>query len=275
MKIPLKITRQLLFLTLLFLALSSPSQEISIVSDIYNYEIGDIFHVLEWGSGPTGGFDKQISYEITGKYYSPGNDTLYYPRHVKTAESTSIEPEWVFNDYSDTVMYTDLDSLINHGSIDSAYSDTSLYNGRIINDLVLFYEYVYQAYQYIEGCGGPYEWYTNFEEYVDYSIELKYFMKGDEEWGEPLMVSTGPVLTIQNQLKVYPNPFNSYFNIDLTGINSRNCEGFIMDLNGKQILTFPLKANQSNPIQLPGLSKGLYLLKIIGNSDYQQLIIKN
>jgi len=104
---------------------------------------------------------------------------------------------------------------------------------------------------------------------------LKYFKKGEEEWGEQLMVSTGPLLTMNKTIKVYPNPFNSHLTIDLTGINSKNCEGFIFDLNGKQLLTFPLKANQSNSIEFPELSSGLYLLKIKGNTDYHQLIIKN
>lgn len=267
--------KQVLFISLLFLSLSSTCQQTSTVLEIYNYNVGDIFHVLAWGSSPGGGFDNQYSYEITGKYYSPGNDTLYYPRHVRTAESNSIDPEWVFEDYYDTVFYNNLDSLINHGSIDSVYSDTALFNGRIINEQYLNFEYVFREYQYVEGCGGPYEWFTNIEEYVDYSIELKYFKKGDEEWGEPLMVSTGPILTINNPLKVYPNPFISEFTIELNNINSKNCEGLIFDLNGKQLLQFPLKANQSNAVHLPGLGKGLYLLKIKGNPDYQQLIIKN
>jgi hypothetical protein len=275
MKIRIKPFRQMLFISAVLLSLSSTGQEISTVSEIYNYDVGDIFHVREWGSGPAGGFEKQYSYEITGKFYVPGYDTVFYSRFVKTAVSSSIEPEWVFDDYNDTVFYTDLDSLINHGSIDSAYSDTALYNGRIINDQILFYEYVYQAYQFIEGCGGPYEWYTNFEEFADYSVELNYFKKGDEEWGEQLMVSTGPLLTINKPINVYPNPFNSHLNIDLTGIYSGNCEGCIMALNGKQILRFSLKANQLNSVELPELSSGLYLLNIKGNTDYHQLIIKN
>ena len=266
----------LLFLSILIALTfsSSYAQQISTVAEIYNYDVGDIFHVDEYGSGSWIGFDEQFSYEITNKYYSVGNDTVFYTRYVKTALSTSEHPEWVFDDYFDTIFYTNLDSLINNGIIDSVYSNINLYNGRIVDDFSYSSEYYYGSDRFIAGCGGSYAWTYDVEQSIDHTLELKYYKKGDEEWGEQLMVSTGPSLKINKNLLVYPNPFHSKFQIDLTNSNSKECQGFIFNICGNQIINIPLKANQLNTIDLQDLPNGSYILQINGNIVHKQLIIK-
>ena len=278
MKSLIKKAKPLLFLLSTSFALSFLSlngQQISTVAEIYNYDVGDIFHVREFGSAFGGGFEKQFSYEILSKYYSTENDTVFYSRHVKTALTTSDDPgEWFFDDYQDTVFYANLDSLINNGVIDTVFSDSDMYNGRIVNYHHYELEYYYGSDTYIEGCGGSYLSTYDVEQNIDHTLELKYFKKGDEEWGTQLMVSTGPLLTNNKNLIVYPNPFHSLFKIDLTNSDSKDCQAFIINVCGNQINNFPLKANQLNIIDLPNLPKGLYILQISGKIVHNQLILK-
>ncbi len=130
-------------------------QSISTISEIYNYEIGDIFHTREYESSPGSGFSKYFNIQIIDKYYSSNNDTLYYLCDVKTALSTNINPQYVYNSYLDTIFYTNLDSLINGGQIDTVYY-SSYYNGKKTNSWSYFYVEDYTNLLYIDGCGGPY-----------------------------------------------------------------------------------------------------------------------
>jgi hypothetical protein len=200
---------------------------------------------------------------------------VFYSRYVKTALSSSDHPEWVFDEFFDTVFYTNLYSLINDGFIDTVFSDLEWYNGRIINDNYYEGSYFYGTDEFIVGCGGPYIWYIDWEQNINHYLELKYFKKGDEEWGEQLMVSTGPLISINNNLLVYPNPFHSVFYVNLTDLIFKDTEGIIYSLSGSQILRFSLKANQINRIECPELVKGIYLIKINDFSNYSQLIIKD
>lgn len=279
MKSLIKKAKPLLFLLSTYFGLSFLSlngQQISTVAEIYNFDVGDIFHVREFGAGGWIGFEEQFSYEILSKYYSSENDTVFYTRHVKTALTTSDDPgEWFFDDYQDTVFYANLDSLINNGVIDTVFSDSDMYNGRIVNYHHYELEYYYGSDTYIEGCGGSYLSTYDVEQNIDHTLELKYFKKGDEEWGQQLMVSTGPLISINNNLLVYPNPFHSVFYVNLTDLIFKDTEGMIYSLSGSQILRFSLKANQINRIECPELVKGIYLIKINDFSNYNQLIIKD
>jgi hypothetical protein len=277
MKSLIKKAKPLLFLlsasfVLSFLSLNG--QQISTVAEIYNYDVGDIFHVREFGSANGGGFLENKSFEITSKNFSYTNDTLFYTRHVKTAYSGSDHPDWIFEDYYDTITYSNIDSLINNGDIDTVYSDSDLYNGRIINFKDYSSESILETYQYIEGCGGNYRWYDDIENDFIYQYELKYFKKGNEEWGEQLMVSTGPELTINSKLYVFPNPIQHILKLDLRDQNVIDTEGLIFSISGNMIYSFSLKANQLNEIELPELIAGIYLLKVKDYPQYDQLMIK-
>ena len=77
---------QFLLVTLLIIALTplkTVSQEISTVGEIYDYEIGDIFHfdLFCWGC-----VIDETKIQIINKYYSQNNDTLYYTRDIDHSE---------------------------------------------------------------------------------------------------------------------------------------------------------------------------------------------
>ena len=68
-------------------------------------------------------------------------------------------------------------------------------------------------------------------------------------------------VTLQNNIKVFPNPVKSQLTIDMT-VFSENSNATIYSITGKKILTLDLINNTTNKIDVKSLSKGLYLLKI-------------
>jgi hypothetical protein len=250
------------------------AQEISTIQEIYDFEIGDVFHIEANGFSPNSGYYSITYIEITGKYFSGNNDTVYYIRDIGYGVSSTYFPEWTVEYYTDTIYYTNLDQLINDGDIDSVYSDPEIYNGRIINYNEPFP--AWNKFKYVIGCGIALDYYHNWDYDYGETKELKYYIKGNEVWGDSLLLGIDTENGVNNpSVLVYPNPFISNLNIDLTLINYGICEGLIYDSNGKQLSSFPLTVNQVNSIQLPGLHKGIFFLKIKGDLNYNQLIIKN
>lgn len=249
------------------------AQEISTIRQIYDFETGDVFHIKAEGFSPNSGYLSITYIEITDKYFSQNMDTVFYSRDIGYGVSSTYYPEWTVEYYTDTVYYTDLDQLINDGDIDSVYSDPEFYNGRLINYNEPFP--AWNKYKFVIGCGIALDYYHNWDYDYGETKELKYYKKGDEIWGDSLLLGVDNENLVYNlYVQVYPNPFISDLYIDLTYVNSGICEGFLYDSGGKQLSSFPLIVNRVNSIQLDGLHKGLFFLKIRGDLNYSKLIIK-
>lgn len=230
-------------------------QAISTVSEIYNYNINDIFHVHEFGSSQGNGFSIYSDIQITNKYYSANNDTLFYTRFIKTATSTSDNPPWVYDSYTDNIFYTKLDSLINDGNIDSVYFDT-LYNGRKINYADYVPPIISNGNKFIDGCGGPYYYYSNPDPYVYHYFELLYFLKGTEVWGEPYYVSIDENSFINQNFNIFPNPATD----NITIATSKKSSIEILNINGQIIKTI-INDNGDFSIDIGDLPSGIYIVK--------------
>jgi len=268
-----------LFIVFIQLTFSSTSfcQPISTVSEIYNYSINDIFHVHEFGSSPGNGFSKYYNIKITNKYFSADNDTLFYARYINTAESTSDNPPWVYDNYTDIIYCTDLDSLINDGAIDSVYYDT-LYNGRKINYTVYVPGYLSNDNKFIDGCGGPYFYYYNADPYVIHYLELLYFLKGTEEWGEPYYVSIDENFSTSQNIFIYPNPTQDKINVDFCNNNlkSKTIKGLISSIDGRIVKYLSFTTDKCNTIDLSNINRGTYFIRLISDKQvYNYKFIKD
>lgn len=252
------------------------AQQPSTTGEIYDYGVGDIFHIEEFGWGGGSGMMKNYGILITGKSYSAGHDTLTYTRFISTATSTSENPEWVFDSYYDTVAYDNLGSPVAGGGFDTVYSDSLKYNGRLINYSSIWWSpYRFEDLMYIAGCGGKYRTYENPEAGSSYYYKLRYFKKGNEEWGQQLLVSTGPNYEYTPEPLVYPNPCRNTVTICLTHCPSGKADGCIYSMAGLKVLSFPLSSNQVNRIDVSRLAAGTYYLQINGlHKRYSQLLIR-
>jgi len=252
------------FLCLFNFSNTSFCQSISTVSEIYNYNINDIFHIREYGSSPGHGFSTHSNIQITNKYYSANNDTLFYSRSVITVTSSSDHPQWVYDSFTDTIFYTGLDSLINAGNIDSVFYDT-LYNGRKINYADYVFSILSNSNLFVDGCGGPYYEYWNYETNVLHYLELKYFLKGTEEWGVPYYVSMNDFSLPYQYFLLYPNPAHDHITINSSDSNFSNnsINGSISSIDGRTIKKFSFSSdNKSYSIDLSGIGNGIYFVRL-------------
>ena len=76
-----------------FAPLKNNGQEISTNGEIYDFEIGDVFHY----SGYMWGVISKKIHTITDKYYSANNDTLFYPYEIESAvRYGSSDTTWTY-----------------------------------------------------------------------------------------------------------------------------------------------------------------------------------
>lgn len=181
------------------------SQGISTVREIYDFEINDIFHHEYRGGNGTDGERIISNIEIINKYYSTDSNTVYYVIDCAKKSISSWNPEWTYAFYVDTINYTNLDSLISMGEIDTVYSDINQYHGRLINQWEVNDGNYHLVSKYVVGCGNA-EWYSFNAGGGESSDYLVYYKKGTEEWGYPLLVDVSNYKADNLDLTIYPNP---------------------------------------------------------------------
>lgn len=251
------------------------SQDISAISEIYNYDIGDEFQYRESTINMVHleGYITYSNIEILDKYYSLNQDTLYYSRSCYDTTYYVYDDisTWCFLNYIDTISISNLDSLIRFGDIDTVYTDPSLYNGRKINSwspskkIIQFDSTLNE--KYIEGCGGPcllQAWNSQYGDPIVHKIELIYYLKGGEQWGDPFFVNTANLILEDDSYSIFPNPVNSFINFQFPGQNKPSSAiAAIYNISGKVIKRF--KLNHTNRLDLSDLKPGVYILVVTTN----------
>jgi hypothetical protein len=231
---PLKLSSVSTILFLFFFPFNSICQSVSTISEIYNYEINDIFHTSESGYNALyGGFQQYSNIQVINKFYSPGNDTLNYICDVKTVYSGTNQPQPLYNNFLDTLSYTNLDSLINHGIVDTVYY-SGIYNGRKVNYFVNEIQFSTHDNFCMDGCGGPYyhSYFTGYGYPISHELKLTYYKKGLEEWGAPYYVSINEIQNCSNVINIYPNPASDKIVFDIKDNALITCSGMIYSIFG-------------------------------------------
>jgi PKD repeat protein len=98
-----------------------------------------------------------------------------------------------------------------------------------------------------------------------------------EDYTLNMTTTSGLKDELNNQIKLYPNPNNGTFSLEIPGVFTQNCSLEIQDMVGKTVAKPQLKAVQSkNPLDLTSLPKGIYLLKIYNSevSAIKKIIIE-
>ncbi len=234
------------------------SQNISTVGEIYNFDIGDIFHLNFYGNGPGYGMSSVTNIEVIDFYYSQNSDTIFYIRDIDYKEYSSENPQTTYEYYIDTIFYANLDSLIHSGFIDSVYTNENLYNGRIINNVSYGNEDTWSL-RFVAGCGRVVTNFTSWGETLHSEDELVYYKKGEEEWGTPMPVSIENINANAIDIKIYPNPSTDYITIRLNDLINSTLT--ITSLTGNKIKTIELITNLTS-IDISSLNSGIFLLSI-------------
>ena len=273
------------------LVMESRSQSMLTRRQVYDFNVNDEFHHT-WPNAPPNA--RRI--KITGKRFSPSNDTVFYKRYCDNYGSVVQGGHLVyfFDAFIDSVYYTDLDTLIdaqfrNFPIIDSVdfFHDTLYYSSDACGALV--YEY-----EGCTGCGFEGSWrFGQFGQGLgeiifrvynprmpwddqDYMI---YYKKGVLECGTPDTLDSVTVAAVNfsgslsKTISLFPNPASTvlYFN---------NSSGESMEIsfyNSSGILIrkyYNVLNDQAVDIRF--LSKGLYyaIIKSEGNLYQRKVIIE-
>lgn len=245
----------------IFLVSSSTlqSQEISTVAEVYNFEVGDVFHRENSEFDLYGGFYELTNETVISKEYSTSGETLFYIFDVDCRYHSSENPNFVYSTYTYTLAFTSLNDLVNSGNIDYVSSNPELYNGRIINYYQIDFFEGWRKYRFVEGCGLAYYDYMYGAYAGGVHKELLYYYKNGEEWGTPnIAVSTEESLALDNSIHVFPNPAGDHIYLQTDNNNSGDLE--ILSLSGITVKKAKLSTNQK--IDISELSPGIYILKL-------------
>jgi len=261
------------------------------LKDIYNYEVGDVYHFsTNYYTEAYSWYENQTK-EVLEKEWINENSVKYRFRN----EKWGYEGPPPFNNMFHIIdtnynTYSDLDSIIcEHPPFKPFFLDeidevlsfsiitTDNYNGRPSlcttnngymswNNDSCFYNWWFDSgtltsTEYVSGCeilGN----YFSFDYPTLYSFynNVAYFNKQGEEWGTPL---TPPTIGIQEnqteiQISLFPNPANEYFNIiapDGLGINTIN----IYNQTGQLLLQ--IKSHEKT-IDISSMKPGLYFIEL-------------
>ena len=235
------------------------AQEISTVSEIYDFEIGDEFHVwMEYGAV----LDEHKIVKITEKFYSENGETLNYYRQIIGVEYDNYNSQTTYFEYTDTVSYSNLDEFVNFGNVDSVFIDPEQYNQRQVNrdDRSNGSIYITSDYDYIVGCGGPYWYYDDLETWTTSHSFLVYFKKGDEEWGNQLIVGTEEIPKDVDGFEVCPNPAYDFVCLSQTK-NFDKAQVKIYNSLGQLVYANTI-TSENTVVDVSGFKRGMYIVLI-------------
>jgi hypothetical protein len=269
-------------------------------SDVYDFQIGDIFHYEARKNGVVSfGFD-QVTFDarrVIGIQFSTNGDTL----------SIDYDRNFYYHRYtygiSDTVEYAVHDTLTQSHHIPDSHSFLNVhpytfskgtfsstngycwlepspaqYNGRGVKTVYPYYTplgfstntygpYVgsgHTLYQYGDGIGLTYR--EGFDYIGEDNFEkLVYFNKHGEEWGTPIDWTNLNAVgenTWLDESSIYPTLAWNEITISISAEAQPNTSAVILSINGKLVKSIDrLKPLES--IDTTSLSKAVYFIQII------------
>jgi hypothetical protein len=233
------------------------SQDTLTIGEVYEFEVGDVFHFSFWGYDPSNSYHSIRNIEIMEKFYSYGNDTLFYVNDIIYSEVGTGIPFQIHH-FIDTIFYYDLNTLL--PSIDSIYSNPNIYNGRVVNfdwDTTTMYVNSSEAY-FVKGCGLAIE---NIYWEEGYSTnDLVYYSKSGEEWGTPHIVfGMDEMSDVGKSIQIFPNPASTFITIT-TPQGEPIEEAIIYNHLGQKVLT---AKPVNNVLGISSLERGIYTREVI------------
>ncbi len=266
------------------------SQDYLTVEEIFNYEIGDRFHSKFSHAPPNA-----LRVEILNRYYSDGQDSIFYIRAVSRyfcfdyQDPESGNEDCQYEDYVDTISYTHLDSFI-YSYPDLTYfePDRDDLSSHMEQDTLRdFCDLPIERFIFFYGSDGLGDTYTYefspglgqvyFQEYLGGGFvsenSLFYFKKGEMECGTPDLTPLENYIDADESIiSVYPNPAKENIIIE-SKILIENQQIIVYSLDGLKMIEFTLSPLQKKCINTSLLSKGIYLIVSKSKVNVQKRIV--
>lgn len=275
------------FLILALFATEVKSQTTLTIRQVYDYNINDQFH-YQTNSGPVP--PSATRFTIVDKHFSPLNDTVTYVRlfdnYYTLAGGPSPHLVYTFSSFTDTISYTNLDSLVFKTWIITDSSSTSFSDSSYISSYwcgIQISEYSgcsgcdseghYYHKQYGQGVGIVKDdnYWNNFPE-VRTRFDLVYYKKGAITCGTPDLTTVAIDESTKEAASffIYPNPVESIVTLHNTSPQD-HFQCTLYNPLGQNIMTMDL-TGESNKIDLNHLKSGIYYLSI--KTDHKTSIVK-
>jgi hypothetical protein len=204
-----------------------------------NPEITAVFHdTLSTGDGLFGAWLFQGEANVSKLPWEPVPDNIYLGNYTKLTMTLDENGRRRKHNYQElySLIYDEWDECWYISGIGTLCPPNNVFHN------------------FIEGLGGPYQ------ECSNYSHNLVYYVKGEEEWGTPMDFST--ILASEdrhsaNGIRLYPNPAGEVLYIEV----SEAMETMVIsDLSGKVVRRFAnFSPKTLRSIDLSGLAPGIYV----------------
>ena len=279
--------------------------------DIYNFNVGDVFHYSGYGSAPNEGAVWEYRELVLNKITYGNNDSVLY--QIVKCESLYGGPPPHSNTWIDTIttiynfdqmandssFYNLPEEFENSATIANEYyrrigfshqrqtkgiDQMEWYNQGNLHNCWTSFSFPEGIFEYAEGLGCTC---THYEySWDNYSWEnLVYYKKGSETWGTPVATDCGIQLGIEKEqetgtitLQVIPNPIEYQAEINLSEFDSHDClKYFLYDYYGHKLKEGNIESRTFD-IDRQGFSNGLYFLIVRdqnGNIKASRKIIFN
>lgn len=239
-----------------------------------DFEVGDIFHSYYSRDALYGGIYIDT---VLKKSFSADSSKVYY-KVKRLRERRSYYPEfttlhhdtlnWNLN-YKEEYILRGYPGILYPNGIEFkyyiAYDSSSFYKTSFMRH---FREIIWSpsTHSYFAGAGS-YHYYNPESENGPTYQGLRYYKKGNKEWGTKLVVSL-PTLPERQRISIYPNPTEGSVHLD--GISDETWLS-IADLNGRLLM----KARPENGIlDLHELQPGMYFIGLEGGWQSPLLVTR-
>lgn len=264
--------KQFFYILLLSLANISFAQEYPTVGGIYDYDIGDIFHISEiYEYGDYGTQCIESTYkniDVLDKYYSINEDTVYYDLFIEKLEIYGEDSSYMnYVEYYPTIWISNLEAI---KSGDTLIENPDLYNGRKTVRSSGFYSSGPDEESWSDawtvGCGWTYHYrnswsWATMQSHI-YTNQLVYYKKGDEEWGEKHVIVGLQEITNRSDINTYPNPVSNQLNVSVADNYGEFRWIYIYNAHGQLVISNPISSSDMI-VDVSSLIEGIYFINLI------------
>jgi hypothetical protein len=283
--------RALLIICLTVITTFSYAQELMTIGEVFSFEVGDKFHYTVVPTSVPPAVDR---FTITGKYYSALGDTVFYERYSNSYYSYVVyEPEphleYHLSDITDTVFYTNLDSLISY--YDTRFQcapylyscDTIIENSATLCNVLINgygtsssnFEPAIYAKRYGLGLGWVWD-YVSMYNIVMTEKRMFYYQKNGIDCGTPdtLLVSNALIPGVDNMVSIFPNPARDYFSVKIN-TPERSLDYRIYNIYGA-LVDAGKWTQEVSRYNCVGFKPGVYIVEVMidGGSAKYKLVVE-
>ena len=256
--------------------------------DVYNFQPGDEIHVtFESSCDGDWIYEKSITRYLSRTDYP---NSIVYGTEVESNKSilhNGEGPTYYYHDFkSETVESNpNFDKLPGEPIFDEenlAWTHRMKIGSNITKTKISEYDYLmpisdtcwsiaccwdgcFPNEEYYKGLGGPYYWCESFFCMGETERKLVYYKKGEQIWGNPVIITAIDTKKEINPVNIFPNPTKDQIKIDIFQSNLP-CTFEIIDLGGKILLNTYL-VNEHTLLNLEQYNTNYYLYRVTKNNE--------